>query len=49
VSAVYLDQDKWTKMAVLNVARSGNFSSDRAIWEYAEKIWKVPPVSVNKK
>lgn len=48
VSEVYLDKDKWTKMAVLNVARSGNFSSDRAIKEYAEKIWRVSPVPVNK-
>lgn len=46
VSEAYRDQDQWTKMAILNVARSGNFSSDRAIKEYAEKIWKVPPVSV---
>jgi starch phosphorylase len=35
-------------MSVLNVARIGKFSSDRAIHEYAEDIWKVVPVSVAK-
>jgi len=33
-------------MAVLNVARMGKFSSDRAIEEYARDIWKVEPVRI---
>ncbi len=37
----YLDTGRWTKMSILNTARTGGFSSDRAIREYAEKIWKV--------
>ena len=45
VSKVYGDQEHWTRMAVLNVARSGKFSSDRAIREYAEHIWNVSPVT----
>jgi starch phosphorylase len=45
VSAAYSDREGWTKMAILNVARSGKFSSDRAIRQYTEKIWNVAPVS----
>ncbi len=49
ISKTYLNKDKWTKMAVLNLARSGKFSSDRAIREYAEKIWNIEPVSFSPK
>lgn len=44
VNIAYRDEEGWTKMAVLNVARSGKFSSDRAIREYAEHIWHILPV-----
>ncbi|HEY6435694.1 MAG TPA: glycogen/starch/alpha-glucan phosphorylase, partial [Ignavibacteriaceae bacterium] len=47
VSNLYMNSDEWTKMAILNVARVGKFSSDRSIKEYAEKIWKVEPVKIN--
>ncbi len=43
VSRAYLDYERWTRMAVLNVARTGRFSSDRTIREYAEEIWRVGP------
>ncbi|HOP85363.1 MAG TPA: glycogen/starch/alpha-glucan phosphorylase [Syntrophorhabdaceae bacterium] len=46
VGRTYLDADRWTKMAILNVARSGIFSSDRSIKEYAEKVWGIKPVLV---
>jgi glycogen phosphorylase len=41
VSRVYLDRDRWLKMAILNVARIGVFSSDRTIRQYADEIWHV--------
>jgi len=46
VSLAYRDQDRWTRMSILNVARMGKFSSDRSIQEYCERIWKVEPVAV---
>ena len=47
VSRVYLNQEQWTRMSILNVARVGKFSSDRAVREYCDKIWKIEPVHVN--
>jgi starch phosphorylase len=46
VEMAYRDQRKWTKMSILNVARSGKFSSDRTISEYCRDIWKVKPVKI---
>ncbi|RMF66062.1 MAG: glycogen phosphorylase, partial [Cyanobacteria bacterium J069] len=46
VSQVYRNQDEWTRMAILNVARMGKFSSDRTIREYCNDIWNVQPMSV---
>lgn len=44
VSAAYRNRKKWAEMSILNVARMGKFSSDRAIREYCEQIWKAQPV-----
>jgi len=46
VSAAWLNKDNWTRMSILNTARSGKFSSDRAIAEYCSDIWKVSAVKV---
>lgn len=46
VSQAYRNQDEWTRMSILNVARMGKFSSDRTIREYCNDIWHVQPVSV---
>jgi starch phosphorylase len=46
VDAAYKDPARWAKMAIMNTAASGKFSSDRTIKEYADEIWKIKPVKV---
>jgi glycogen phosphorylase len=47
VAAVYSDTERWTRMSILNTARSGKFSSDRTIREYCSDIWHVKPVPIS--
>jgi starch phosphorylase len=46
LSLAYQDAERWTRMTILNVARSGSFSSDRTIRQYAEEIWRVKPIPI---
>jgi len=46
VDAAFKDRALWAKMAILNTARMGKFSSDRTIAQYASEIWKLDPVRV---
>jgi starch phosphorylase len=46
IDAAYRDKPRWAKMAIMNTARMGKFSSDRTIHEYARDIWNLPQVPV---
>jgi starch phosphorylase len=47
VEIAYQDQDRWTKMSILNTAASGKFSTDRTITDYNDDIWKLTPVQID--
>jgi len=47
VSRHYADRDAWLRSSILNTARIGKFSADRAIRQYCEEVWKVKPVLAN--
>jgi starch phosphorylase len=44
VEEAYRDQERWTRMSILNCAASGKFSTDRTIAEYNDEIWKLTPI-----
>jgi len=46
VDQLFEDKDEWTRKTILNTANMGKFSSDRAVMEYAEKIWGVQPLDM---
>jgi len=46
VDETYRDYKRWTTMAILGLAKSGKFSSDRTIAEYCTDIWEVESVPI---
>ena len=47
VDRTYRNYDQWTRMGIMNIANMGRFSSDRAIQEYADKVWNIKPCHVD--
>lgn len=47
VSEAWRDEKRWARMSIINTARSGAFSSDRAIKEYCENIWQTRAVKID--
>ena len=46
VDIAYKDKDRWAKMSIINTAKSGKFSSDRTIKQYADEIWNIKPIHI---
>ena len=49
IDAAYMNKDQWTKMAIINTASSGKFSSDRTITQYASEIWELEQLKAPQK
>ena len=44
VNATYLDKETWNRMSLVNIAKAGFFAADRAVEEYAQRIWNLKKV-----
>ena len=44
IDSLYTDRERWSRMSLMNTANAGRFSADRAVTEYAKKIWHISPV-----
>ena len=44
INELYKDTKKWTHMSIVNIAKSGFFTTDRTMRQYNEDIWKVEPI-----
>jgi starch phosphorylase len=47
VEQTWRDQERWTKMSIINTAASGKFSTDRTIGDYNRDIWKLAAIDVD--
>ena len=48
IEKLYQDKDRWAQMAIVNIAQSGYFTSDRTIKDYVKDIWHLTKVGVAK-
>ena len=47
INALYMDREKWARMALENMANVGKFSSDRTIQQYVDEIWHLDHINVS--
>ena len=45
VDATYRDPYTWNRMSLVNIAKAGFFAADRAVEEYAQRIWGLEPIN----